>query len=77
MRYQGRSGVITGGQAERLMDAVRRTLRTLHYSLQTERAYVRWIRRFVMFSGRRHLRELGGAEAAGFLSHLAGRRVSR
>jgi hypothetical protein len=71
MCYQGRIAVITGGRLERLMAAVRRTLRTLHHGLQTERAYVHWIRRFVMFSGRRHPRELGGAEVAGFLSHLA------
>lgn len=43
MRYQGQSGVITGDRPERLLDAVRRTLRTLHYSLRTERAYIEWI----------------------------------
>jgi integron integrase len=55
----------------RLLDHVRRTLRTGHYSPRTERAYVDWIVRFVLFSGRRHPRELGAPDVERFLSHLA------
>ena len=55
----------------RLLDRVRDTLRTRHYSRRTEQAYVAWIRRFIRFHGLRHPRELGEPEVNGFLSHLA------
>lgn len=55
----------------RLLDLVRRSLRTEHYSPRTEEAYVAWIVRFVLFSGRRHPRELGAPEVERFLNHLA------
>jgi integron integrase len=42
-----------------------------HYSYRTERAYVDWIKRFVLFHGKRHPREMGGDEVRDFLSHLA------
>jgi len=54
-----------------LMADVRRRLRLKHYSLRTEQAYTSWIRRFILANGRRHPRELGGAEVEAFLSHLA------
>ena len=47
------------------------------YSRRTEDVYVRWVKRFVAFHGRRHPRELAEAEISAFLSHLAEqRRVS-
>jgi len=55
----------------RLLDAVRLRLRARHYSLRTEEAYVGWIRRFVVFHGKRHPRELGEPEINAFLTHLA------
>jgi hypothetical protein len=55
----------------RLLDQVRARLRLKHYSLRTERAYVDWIRRFILFHGQRHPRDLGAADVVAFLSHLA------
>src|SRR5687767_10259740 len=55
----------------RLLDALREAIRRLHYSYRTEEAYVQWVRRFVLFSGKRHPRELGAAEVTAFLNHLA------
>ncbi len=61
----------------RLLDQVREAIRTRHYSRRTEEAYVAWIRRFVLFHGKRHPREMGEAEIGAFLSALAvGSRVS-
>jgi integron integrase len=40
-------------------------------SRRTEDAYVGWIRRFILFHGRRHPREMGAAEVVVFLTHLA------
>ena len=59
--------------APRLLDQVRAACRVRHYSLRTERAYIGWIRRFILANGKRHPRELGGAEVAAFLTGLATR----
>ncbi len=55
----------------RLLERVRMALRTRHYSERTERAYVGWIRRFILFHGKRHPDTLAEAEIVAFLSHLA------
>ena len=55
----------------KLLDQVRQLLRTRHYSLRTEEAYVAWIRRFILFHGKRHPRDLAEAEVVAFLSSLA------
>jgi integron integrase len=55
----------------RLLDRMRLTLRTRHYSPRTEKAYVAWVRRFVLFHGKRHPLEMGRREVEQFLTHLA------
>lgn len=55
----------------RLTEIVRRKLREGRYSRRTEEAYVHWIRRYIVHSGRRHPRDLGEAEVQRFLSALA------
>ena len=56
----------------RLLDQVRHRIRMRHYSIRTERTYVHWIKRFVVFHGStRHPREMGGDEVTAFLSSLA------
>lgn len=57
----------------RLLDRVRAAIRTRHYSIRTEEAYVGWIRRFVLFHGKRHPDEMGEAEINAFVSDLATR----
>ena len=42
-----------------------------HYSLRTEEAYVGWMRRYILFHGRRHPAALGVDEVHAFLAHLA------
>lgn len=64
-----------------LFDQIREVMRFHHYSIRTEKAYTQWIRRFLAFHrladhsglqrGWRHPRELGSAEVAAFLTHLA------
>jgi integron integrase len=60
-----------GARSPRLLDRVRIALRTRHYSVRTEKAYVAWIRRFILFHGKRHPDALGESEIAAFLSNLA------
>lgn len=55
----------------RLLDQVRERLRVKHYSLRTEESYLQWIRRFILFHGKKHPREMGVAQVEAFLSHLA------
>ena len=55
----------------RLLDAVRERVRLRHYSIRTERTYVDWIRRYIVFHGKRHPRELDGEHVTAFLSALA------
>lgn len=60
----------------RLLDRVRREIRVRHYSRRTEQAYGSWIRRFIVFHGKRHPRELREAHVTAFVSSLAERGVS-
>jgi integron integrase len=55
----------------KLLDQVRSALRLRRYSRRTEEAYVQWIRRFIVFNGKRHPADLGEAEVARFLTSLA------
>ena len=55
----------------RLLDQVRDAVRTRHYSYRTEQTYVAWIRRFILFHGKRHPAEMGRDEIQRFLSALA------
>jgi hypothetical protein len=54
-----------------LLDRVRDRIRLKHYSLRTEQAYCDWIRRFIIFHGKRHPSGLGAAEVEAFLTSLA------
>ncbi|MDH3317060.1 MAG: integron integrase [Betaproteobacteria bacterium] len=54
----------------RLLDLAREAIRRRHYSYRTEETYLHWMKRFILFSGKRHPRELGAAEVTAFLNHL-------
>ena len=61
----------------RFLDQVTEVLRRDRRSLRTEEAYLQWIRRFILFHGKRHPQEMGAEEINAFLTHLAVRqRVS-
>ena len=55
----------------KLLDHVRDVLRVNHYARRTEEAYVGWIRRFILFHGKKHPRDMGALEVELFLTHLA------
>jgi len=56
-------------RAPKLLDLVRGKIRLRHLSLSTERTYVEWIRRFILFHDKRHPKDMGGAEIESFLTH--------
>ena len=60
-----------GGTGTRLLDQVRQRVRAKHYSLRTEQSYLGWIRRFILFHGKRHPRDMGKKEVEAFLTNLA------
>lgn len=49
----------------------REAVRVRHYSIRTEEAYVQWIKRFILFHGKRHPAQMGETEVCAFLTHLA------
>ncbi len=53
---------------------MRDAIRVRQYSLATERNYVQWVRRFILFHGKRHPAEMGKEEIEAFLTYLAIRR---
>lgn len=55
----------------RLLDQVRERLRLKHYSIRTEQAYLDWIKRYILFHGKRHPVSMGKEEVERFLTHLA------
>src|SRR3990172_4107224 len=55
----------------RLLDQVRERARVKHYSIRTEQVYTDWIKRFILFHGKRHPETMGAEEIEGFLTHLA------
>jgi hypothetical protein len=62
------------GQKPRLLEQVRQVIRTRHYSDRTEKAYVHWIKRFILFNTKRHPAEMAERKIAQFLSSLASER---
>ncbi|MBB3825077.1 integrase [Xanthomonas arboricola] len=71
MRYTPKNSGVTAPPPLRLLDQVRERLRVRHYSLRTEQAYISWIRRFILASGKRHPAQMGQAEVEAFLTRLA------
>ena len=65
-------------RSARLLDQLRERIRYLHYSLQTEKAYLYWARFFIRWHGRngamRHPKDMGKVEVESFLTMLANER---
>jgi integron integrase len=57
--------------APRLLDRVRAVIRLRGLSLRTEKCYLQWARRFILFHNKRHPGTMGKAEVEQFLAHLA------
>jgi integron integrase len=64
-------GMPSQHQSPKLLEQVCEAIRARHYSIRTEDSYLRWIKRFILFHGKRHPREMGGREIQEFLSYLA------
>jgi integron integrase len=71
MAHPNLSGESTTEKPPKLLDQVRDKLRVKHYSIRTEHTYVDWIKRFILFHGKRHPKDLGARDIEVFLTHLA------
>ena len=59
---------------KKLLDQMKEALRTRHYSIRTEKVYLEWARRFILFHDKRHPKDMGSQEIAAFLTDLAVKR---
>ncbi|WP_376693994.1 integron integrase [Wenzhouxiangella sp. EGI_FJ10409] len=57
--------------AKKLLDQLRESIRARHYSYRTEESYVHWVRRFILFHGKKHPADMGKRELEAFLTYLA------
>jgi hypothetical protein len=55
---------------KKLLDQQRNAIRIKHYSYSTEKSYVHWAKRTILFHNKRHPAEMGALEIEPFLSHL-------
>jgi integron integrase len=58
-------------KSRKLLDQIRDAIRLKHYSYSTEKTYVHWARRYILFHNKRHPAEMGAVEIESFLTHLA------
>ena len=58
-------------QQPKLLDQVRNLIRMRHLSRKTERAYVSYIREYILFHDKKHPKEMGVNEIREYLTHLA------
>jgi hypothetical protein len=62
---------------KKLLDQLREAIRIKHYSYSTEKTYVHWAKRYILFHNKRHPAEMEAPEIEAFLSHLAQEGMSR
>lgn len=55
----------------KLLDQVRHVIRKRHYSFRTEQTYTAWIKRYILFHGKKHPKDMGEKEISTYISHLA------
>jgi len=56
---------------KKLLDQARDIMRRKHYSRRTEKSYLAWMKRYILFHHKRHPRDMGVPEIEIFLTHLA------
>ncbi|HAS3313186.1 TPA: integron integrase, partial [Vibrio cholerae] len=50
------------------LESIRQVMRTKHYSIQTEKTYLLWIKRFILFNKKQHPKNMGEQEVTNFLT---------
>ena len=57
--------------APKLLDQMRNTLRRKHYAYRTEKTYIDWARRYILYHDKRHPKDMGIPEIEKYLTYLA------
>jgi integron integrase len=60
----------TPPQPKKLLEQMSDILRTKQYSARTEKTYIEWARRYILFHHKRHPREMGAPEINAFITYL-------
>jgi len=55
----------------KLLNELADAIRTRHYSIRTEQAYVKWVKNFVLFHNKKHPADMGEKEISEYLTYLA------
>ncbi len=55
----------------KFLDGVRKVIRTSQFSYSTEKTYIQWVYRYIIFHNKRHPQQIGRKEIAAFLTYLA------
>ena len=63
-------GIFMNNPQLKLLDRVRLRIRIKGYSIRTEKSYVSWIKRFILFHNKRHPNEMGKVEIEAFFSYI-------
>lgn len=56
---------------KKLLEQVSNVIRVKHYSYKTEKSYISWIKRHILFHDKWHPKDMDSAEIEAFLTHLA------
>jgi integron integrase len=56
---------------KKLIEQLQDVIRLKHYSYQTEKTYIHWIKRYILFQNKQHPKDMGGKEIEAFLTDLA------
>jgi integron integrase len=61
----------SSSKPKKLLDQLRDAIRLKHYSYSTEKTYIHWAKRYILFHNKRHPAEMGTDGIEAFLTHLA------
>jgi integron integrase len=62
-------------QEKKLLDQFSEALRNRHYSLRTERTYLTWVRKYILYHRKRHPRDMGVPEINAFITYLVNQKT--
>lgn len=57
--------------AKKLLDIMRDKIRFKHYSMSTERVYIYWAKKYILYHNKKHPKDMGKIEIEQFLTYLA------
>ncbi len=56
---------------KKLLEIMQDKIRFKHYSIKTERVYLYWAKKYILFHNKKHPKDMGKIEIEQFLTHLA------